>query len=156
MNIRIPSPRYVIGIIFTILIGQNTDPALRYLGTWSKEDYWGSVPKSMYTLFQVTTGDSWGSKVARPIIKEYPAYTIFFLVFIFLISFGLMNIVLGVICENAIYAASKNTENMQKIVLRHQQLVINSITAIFEAADTDGSGELSREEFDEALSKKTV
>eukprot|EP00392_Amoebophrya_sp_AT5.2_P013550 g13677.t1 len=160
---------YVIGIIFTILIGQNTDPALKYLGTWSKEDYWGSVPKSMYTF--------WGSKIARPIIKEYPAYTIFFLVFIFLISFGLMNIVLGVICmtgpggkwvswhlppgpaiicENAIYAASKNTENMQKIVLRHQQLVINSITAIFEAADTDGSGELSREEFDEALSKKAV
>ena len=38
---------------------------------------------------------------------------------------------------------------MQKIVMKHQQMVINSITAIFEAADTDGSGELSKEEFDE-------
>ena len=45
------------------------------------------------------------------------------------IAAGLMNIVLGVICENAIYAASRNVENMQKIVLKHQQMVINSITA---------------------------
>ena len=110
----------------------------------------------MFTLFQVTTGDSWGSRIARPIVREYPGYTIFFMIFIFVISFGLMNIVLGVICENAIYVASKNTENMQKTVVRHQQLIINSITAIFEAADTDGSGELSKDEFDEALMKKAV
>ena len=32
-------------------------------------------------------------------------------------------------------------------------MVIDSITLIFEAADTDGSGELSRDEFDEALEK---
>lgn len=147
---------YVIGIIFTILIGQNTDPALTYTGTWTKQDYWGSVPRSMFTLFQITTGDSWGSRIARPIIREYPLYTIFFLAFIFLISFGLMNIVFGVICENAIYAASKNVENMQRIVVKHQQMVINSISAIFEAADTDGSGELSKEEFDDALNKKSV
>jgi len=34
--------------------------------------------------------------------------------------------------------------------------VIDSLTAVFEAADTDGSGELDRDEFDEALAKKTV
>ena len=47
---------YVAGIIFTILIGQNSDPRIQYRGVWSKDDYWGSVTKSMFTLFQVTIG----------------------------------------------------------------------------------------------------
>ena len=59
---------YVTGIVFTILIGQNKDSDIRYEGRWSRYDYWGTVPKSMFTLFQVTTGDSWGSSVARPLV----------------------------------------------------------------------------------------
>lgn len=32
---------YVIGIIFTILVGQDTNPNLIYNGVWKKDDYWG-------------------------------------------------------------------------------------------------------------------
>ncbi len=67
-----------------------------------------------------------------------------------------MNVVLGIICENAIYTAGKNIESMNSLVHMHRQSVVNGISAIFEAADTDGSGELSRMEFDEAMSKKSV
>ncbi len=117
---------------------------------------------------KVISGDLWKSGVCDPVvlvkhivvrapqITVYPIFSVVFLIFVFMTSFGLMNLMLGVICESAVYIASQNVESMQKVVLMHREMIINSITAIFEAADTDGSGELSKEEFDEAMAKKSV
>ena len=32
------------------------------------QEYWGNFMKSLYTLFQVLTGESWSEAVARPIL----------------------------------------------------------------------------------------
>merc|ERR550514_992248 len=46
---------YCFGILFTILIGKAPEGDFDYTtapGKWTRDDYWGNVPKSMYSLFQ--------------------------------------------------------------------------------------------------------
>jgi len=69
----------------------------------------------MFSIFQITTMDSWGSGVLKPIVMYYPGYAIFFIVFIFIVAFGLLNIVLGVIVESVVTQASSNIERQQKV-----------------------------------------
>lgn len=109
----------------------------------------------MFTLFQVVTGDSWGSKIAAPLLKHYPACAILSIPFILLISFGLTSIVLGVFCENAIYAASDNTVKMQTTAARDGEKVVGFITNIFKT-DSNAGGSLSREHFEDALGRRSV
>ena len=35
-------------------------------------DWFGSIPKSAYTLFQVMTLESWSMGVVRPVMEIYP------------------------------------------------------------------------------------
>merc|ERR1719230_1217095 len=51
---------------------------------FDRNHYFGSVGKSLMTLFQVATQDRWTDHV-RPIVKVYPASMLFFL-FLFLIT----------------------------------------------------------------------
>ncbi len=60
---------YIFAICMTIMIGQGDSTAIRYNGAWTQSDYWGSVPRSMFTLFQIITTDSWGTEISLPIVS---------------------------------------------------------------------------------------
>lgn len=123
---------------------------------WNRYDYWGTVGHSMFTLFQLITGDNWVKTLARPILHRNPEMIFFFLLIIFVVSFGLLNIILGVIVENTMAAAARNTAKISRILDRSHARVANSLREIFEAGDTDGTGSLDAEEFAVALKKPHV
>jgi voltage-gated sodium channel len=60
-------------------------------------DWFGSLGKSAYTLFQVMTLESWSMGIARPVIAEYPWAWLFFIPFILVATFTLLNLFIGVI-----------------------------------------------------------
>lgn len=70
-------------------------------GFFKDADYkhFGTVPRSMASLFQILTMDAWASGVAWPISDIYPAAWGFFVVFVLLGSFGLLNLLTGVFIE---------------------------------------------------------
>lgn len=72
------------------------------------EDYYGTFGGSLYTLFQVLTGESWSEMVVRPVIHYYLEKTdelsafgasCFFVSFIGVNAFVLINVVVAVLLD---------------------------------------------------------
>lgn len=62
--------------------------------------YFGDLGRSLYTLFQVMTGDSWSEAVARPTIAIFPYAWAYFVSFIIITTFIVLNMVIGVIIDS--------------------------------------------------------
>jgi voltage-gated sodium channel len=60
-------------------------------------DWFGSLGRSMYTLFQVMTLESWSMGIARPVMAEYPYAWLFFVPFILIATFTMLNLFIAVI-----------------------------------------------------------
>lgn len=63
-------------------------------------EYFGDLGKSFFTLFQVMTGESWSEAVARPIMQIYPYAWIYFISYMIIASFIVLNMVIGVIVDS--------------------------------------------------------
>jgi len=120
------------------------------------DDYFGSMPKAMYTLFQIITLESWSQEFARPIVKQQPIFFVFFMFFLFLTTFGILNIIVGVIVENTLNAAKQNMELQERRLQRQLRQELESIRILFEDADCDGSGTLEEHEFVQILADEAV
>lgn len=63
----------------------------------SHPDWFGSLSASFYTLFQMMTLDSWSSGIVRPIMEIYPLAWLFFIPFLLLSTYAVLNLFIGVI-----------------------------------------------------------
>jgi voltage-gated sodium channel len=59
--------------------------------------YFGSLGKTMFTLFQVMTLESWSSGIARPIISEMPFATVYFIMFILIATYTTLNFFIAIV-----------------------------------------------------------
>ena len=62
--------------------------------------WFGSLGCSLYSLFQIMTLESWSMGIARPVIAVFPLAWVYFVTFVIISSFVLMNIVVGVIVNS--------------------------------------------------------
>jgi voltage-gated sodium channel len=150
---------YIMAILTTMQIGQahNLYDAYHIIsGGWDHEEYFGTVPKSMYTLFQVLTLENWADGIARHVMSQQPEMVLFFIPFLMFTSFGIMNLVIGVIVENTLSASRNNEEKIKKTQEKERTRVLQHLRDIFLIADEDGSGTLTLEEFEQALKKPDV
>ena len=60
-------------------------------------DWFGSVGHSMYTLFQVMTLESWSMGIARPVMDAFPWAWLYFVPFILISAFTILNLFIGII-----------------------------------------------------------
>lgn len=60
----------------------------------------GTLGMSFYTLFQVMTLEGWSEEIARPVMEIYPSAWIFFLIFIFISTFIVVNLFVAVIVDS--------------------------------------------------------
>jgi hypothetical protein len=70
-------------------------------------EYFGNFPKSLYTMFQVLTTESWSEAIARPLIMmddplEGTAYAFFFVSFVIVCGIILINVVVAVLLEKMV------------------------------------------------------
>lgn len=83
---------YVGAVMATDLFGDSQDEEVLLL--------FGDLPKSAYSLFQVMTMDGWRFEVAQKVIDDGNPYAwIFFLIFIFIASFAVLNFFIALIVE---------------------------------------------------------
>ena len=69
-------------------------------------DWFGTIPKAMYTLFQVMTLESWSMGISRPVMEVFSYAWAYFVPFVLISSFVMMNVVVGVVV-NAISEVSE-------------------------------------------------
>lgn len=60
-------------------------------------DWFGHVGRSFYTLFQVMTLESWSMGISRPVMEAYPYAWAFFIPFILVATFTMLNLFIAVI-----------------------------------------------------------
>lgn len=60
-------------------------------------DWFGSLGSSLYTLFQIMTLESWSMGIARPVMAEFPYAWAFFVPFILIATFTMLNLFIAVI-----------------------------------------------------------
>ncbi len=89
---------YVFAVMGTTLFG-NSFP-----------DWFGSIWESFYTLFQVMTLESWSMGISRPVMDVYPWAWLYFVPFVLISAFIMMNVVVGIVVNTI----SETTESEEK------------------------------------------
>lgn len=62
-------------------------------------EWFGTIGASFYTLFQVMTLESWSMGIARPVMEAHPYAWIFFVVFILLTTFAVLNLFIAIVVD---------------------------------------------------------
>ncbi|MBO9456805.1 ion transporter [Paracoccus sp. R12_1] len=89
---------YIAAVIATKLFGQ------------AFPEWFGTLGDSAYSLFQIMTLESWSMGIVRPVMEVYPNAWAFFVPFILVTTFAVMNLVVGLIV-NSMQDAHQSEEN---------------------------------------------
>jgi voltage-gated sodium channel len=81
-------------------------------------DWFGSIGASMYTLFQIMTLESWSMGIARPVMEAFPLAWLYFVPFILISAFTILNLFIGVIV-NTMQAFHWEEEESKRV--EHEQ-----------------------------------
>ena len=92
---------YVSAVLATSLFGQHSDPRM--------QEWFGTIGASAYSLFQIMTLESWSMGIARPTMELFPYAWAFFVPFIIVTSFAVLNLFIGIIVD-AMQTAHRDEE----------------------------------------------
>ena len=84
-------------------------------------DWFGDLGRSAYTLFQVMTLESWSMGIVRPVMEVYPYAWAFFVPFIMVTTFAVVNLLVGLIV-NSMQDAHAEESNAQTDSYRDEVL----------------------------------
>jgi len=76
---------YIFAVIGTELFGERFP------------EFFGNIGASMYTLFQIMTLESWSMGIARPVMQVFPFAWLYFVPFILISAFTILNLFIGII-----------------------------------------------------------
>ena len=63
-------------------------------------DWFGDLGRSAYSLFQIMTLESWSMGIVRPVMEVYPKAWAFFVPFIMITTFAVVNLLVGLIVNS--------------------------------------------------------
>lgn len=106
----------LMGIIFYIFAVMATK-----LFAASFPDWFGTLGGSAYSLFQIMTLESWSMGIVRPVMEVYPQAWLFFVPFILVTTFAVMNLVVGLIV-NSMQEAHSEESNVATEAYRDEVL----------------------------------
>ncbi len=78
---------YVFAIMSTQLFGEKFP------------QWFGTLGESFYSLFQIMTLESWSMGIVRPVMEVYPHAWVFFVPFIFLATFIIVNLIIAIVVD---------------------------------------------------------
>lgn len=91
---------YIAGVMATNLFGE------------AFPEWFGSLGKSGYSLFQIMTLESWSMGIVRPVMEVYPYAWAFFVPFILVATFTMLNLFIAVVV-NAMQSRYHDEEAQQ-------------------------------------------
>ena len=104
-------------------------------------EWFGTLGRSAYTLFQIMTLESWSMGIVRPVMNEYPYAWIFFVPFIMITTFAVVNLLVGLIV-NSMQDAHHEEDAANTDAYRDDVITrLNAIDARLEAMSRERSGE---------------
>merc|ERR1719428_14519 len=122
---------YASSLFTTNIIGKSCKEGEWFEGMEACDQLYGTMGKSMYTLVEVITLDM---APVREAVKVQPLTMLFFIMFLYLTSFGLLNIVMGVLVEQTIEAAAETNEKAEREKAKQQRVECEMLKEIFASA----------------------
>ena len=93
---------YVFSVMATMLYGD------------SFPEYFGTIGRSAYSLFQIMTLESWSEEIVRPVLEVHPFAWLFFIPFILMTTFAVLNLFIGIIVDSMQEQARERLEALQE------------------------------------------
>ena len=105
----VPSLRRVVGALISALPGMGSITLLLGLIFYVASvmatklfggdfpQWFGSIPSSAYSLFQIMTLESWSMGIVRPVMVVHPYAWLFFVPFILCTTFTMLNLFIGIV-----------------------------------------------------------
>merc|ERR1719277_1852379 len=103
----------------------------------------------------ISGGADWRDAM-RPLVSVHPICGPFFVCFIFVMQFGVLNVVVGTFVATASEIASGDRETIVRCELRQHELYRDRLRTFFEEADLDKSGIMTWQEFKHHLGRADV
>ncbi|EAQ03154.1 voltage-gated sodium channel [Pseudooceanicola batsensis HTCC2597] len=95
---------YVFAVMGTIMYGNAFD------------EWFGTLGRSLYSLFQIMTLESWSMGIVRPVMEVYPNAWAFFVPFIVITAFSVLNLFIGLLVNTMQSAVEEEHEaEMEKL-----------------------------------------
>jgi voltage-gated sodium channel len=123
---------YVAGVMSTQMFS-GTDP-----------EHFGDLPTSLLSMFQVMTGDDW-AKVIQPVTDEHPAAWLFFIFYILVSTYIVLNLFIAVAVEALEKQHEEHDEEVVEEVEQSESAVLAAIESL-RAEVSDLRAELADEE----------
>ncbi len=101
-------------------------------------EWFGSLGATFYTLFQIMTLESWSMGIVRPVMEVYPFAWVFFVSFILVTSFIVLNLFIGVIVNAMSEAADEEAHDEREEILKELRALREEVVALREES-TKGS-----------------
>jgi len=119
---------YVSAVLATKIFGSHPDVHM--------QEWFGSIGASAYTLFQVMTLESWSMGIVRPTMELFPLSWVFFVPFIIITSFAVLNLFIGIIVDAMQVMHEEEGKPKQTIATKEDMLIledkINNLTEMLE------------------------
>ena len=133
---------YVFGVMATLMYG-DTFP-----------EWVGTLGRSLYSLFQIMTLESWSMGIVRPVMEVHPSAWLFFVPFIVITSFSVLNLFIGLLVNTMQTAVEEETEaefeKLRDLVKSETDIVAENVSELHaelralraELAEQRGTGDV--------------
>ncbi|WP_379549475.1 ion transporter [Qipengyuania sp. DGS5-3] len=92
--------------------------------------WFGHLGASLYSLFQIMTLESWSMGIVRPVMEEYPYAWAFFVPFILMTSFIVLNLFIGVIVNAMSEATDEEAHGEREEILEQLKALREEVGAL--------------------------
>jgi voltage-gated sodium channel len=92
--------------------------------------WFGSIGESMYSLFQIMTLESWSMGIVRPVMEIFPYAWAFFVPFILLTSFAVLNLFIAIIVDAMQHMQAEEAAEVEEGAHREREAISSELAGL--------------------------
>ncbi|GAB5377708.1 MAG: hypothetical protein AcusKO_41700 [Acuticoccus sp.] len=93
-------------------------------------EWFGTVGASAFTLFQIMTLESWSMGIARPVMETFPYAWAFFVPFVLMTAFVVLNLFIGVVVSAMQDTVEEEAAEGRRLVVSEGEAIARDVRAL--------------------------
>lgn len=118
--------------------------------------YYGSLEETIITLYKSFSGGADWQDLGDPLLSVGRPYLYLFCFFVAFIVFGILNVLTAIFVEAANSIADVDRDLVIQEYVTGKDQDVNSLRTLFLESDIDGSGEVTKDEFEQTVQRESV
>eukprot|EP00746_Dinoflagellata_sp_MGD_P051140 gnl/MRDRNA2_/MRDRNA2_228064_c0_seq1.p1 gnl/MRDRNA2_/MRDRNA2_228064_c0~~gnl/MRDRNA2_/MRDRNA2_228064_c0_seq1.p1 ORF type:complete len:756 (+),score=109.36 gnl/MRDRNA2_/MRDRNA2_228064_c0_seq1:247-2268(+) len=119
--------------------------------------YYGTTSRSALSMFEMTMAPGAWGRLGRPLIEEInAAYAWFFVIYVGGVTFAIIRIISALFLRDTLQVANGDEHLMKNEKMKGLRKYSEDIREVFRKADTNGTGDISLEQFQRLMTDPQV